>query len=47
MQRSELDAAFSESKSLKEFTSIIQTATLYQCSVESLLLAHVRHPSST
>ncbi|MEZ8775750.1 hypothetical protein [Vibrio sp. 10N.247.310.17] len=47
MQRSELDAAFSQSKSLKEFTSIIQTATLYQCSVESLPLAHGRHPSST
>lgn len=47
MQRSELDAAFSQSKSLKEFTSIIQTATLYQCSVESLLLAQGRHPSST
>ncbi|KIE21720.1 hypothetical protein SE23_05750 [Vibrio sinaloensis] len=47
MQRSELDAAFSQSKSLKEFTSIIQTATLYQCSVESLLLAHGRHLIST
>lgn len=40
MQCSELDAAFSHSESLNEFISIIQSSTLYQCSVESLLLAH-------
>lgn len=47
MQRSELDAAFSQSNSLNEFVAIIQSSTLYQCSVESLLLAHGRHPIST
>lgn len=47
MQRSELDAAFSQSKSLNEFVAIIQSSTLYQCSVESLLLAHGRHLIST
>ncbi|EMK3317949.1 TPA: hypothetical protein I7759_14580 [Vibrio vulnificus] len=42
LQRSELDLAFSYSQSLDEFISIVQAATLSQCTIETLLLRYDR-----
>ncbi|MDC5850836.1 hypothetical protein OPW32_16700 [Vibrio europaeus] len=42
IERYQLDIAMSNSQSLEEFISIVQTATLYQCKIEMLLLSLIK-----